>query len=255
MSGLIESRNDDGCDVLLKFGAGLLVASLQGCFGCKEEVGCPELQRDFTVRFLVSILQPHTFAKRVTVMIEKAVLGVAEEDVPLLAVRFERVLGPGSAVVPHIEPPIDDGLKGFVPEAIYDFRCLILPCELARRKHQLILARVQFDSSGLSSGCGEAYEKANQRRPPALYQRCVLSSEMPSSRPTLRMATHDYPLGLADARCSASNIFNLKGDRATSFAESWGFYGVLLSVICIHVSMRCHAFVASRNAARLQHLG
>jgi hypothetical protein len=92
-------------------------------------------------------------------MIEKAVLRVAEEDVPLLAVRFERVLGPGSAVVPRIEPPIDDGLEGFVPKAIYDFRCLILPCELARRKHQLVLARVQFDPSGLSSGCGEAYEE------------------------------------------------------------------------------------------------
>src|SRR5262245_13640674 len=53
----------------------------------------------------------------------------------------------------------------------------------------------------------------------------------------------------------ASNIFNLKGDLATSFAKSWGFYGVLLSVTCIQVSIRCRAFVASRNAARLQHLG
>src|SRR5262245_16568099 len=101
-------------------------------------------------------------------MIEQAVLRVSEEDVPLLAVRFERLLRPGRAVMSRIELPIDDGLKGFVPEAIYDFRCLILPCELARCKHQLILARVQFDSSGLSSGCGEAYEEANQSKPLAL---------------------------------------------------------------------------------------
>src|SRR5262249_58001312 len=164
MSGLIESRNDDGCNVLLKFGVRPLVASLQGCFGCKEQVGCSELQRDFTVRFLVSILQPHTFAKRVTVTIEKAVLRVAEEDVPLLAVRFECLLGPGSAVVPRIKPPIDDGLEGFVPEAIYDFRCLILPCELARRKHQLVLARVQSDPSALCFGCDEAYEQGKLKQ-------------------------------------------------------------------------------------------